>query len=63
MCSRVSPDLRVMIYATGDVRNGFKFKIKHSHDFRTMQNPSIKRIPLQWVDGQYFDKKVIFNNR
>lgn len=63
MRSRVSPDLGVMIHATGDVRNGFKFEIKRSHDFRTTQNPPTKRIPLQWVDGQYFDEKVMFNNR
>ncbi|KAF4212692.1 hypothetical protein CNMCM8980_000785 [Aspergillus fumigatiaffinis] len=49
--SRVSPDLGVMIHATRDVRNRFKFKIKRSHDFRTTQNPPTKRIPLQWVDG------------
>ncbi|KAH1338197.1 hypothetical protein KXV55_008234 [Aspergillus fumigatus] len=52
----------VMIHATGDVRNGFKFEIKRSHDFRTTQNPPTKRIPLQWVDGQYFDEKAMFNN-
>ncbi|KAH2768779.1 hypothetical protein KXW60_005272 [Aspergillus fumigatus] len=50
------------IHATGDVRNGFEFEIKRSSNFRTNELPPTKRIPLQWVDGQYFDEKAMSNN-
>ncbi|GLB23197.1 hypothetical protein AtubIFM61612_003785 [Aspergillus tubingensis] len=47
------------IHATGDVRNGFIFEIKRSHNLRTSPDIPTKRIPLQWVDGRYFDKKLM----
>ncbi|PWY91834.1 hypothetical protein BO94DRAFT_461712 [Aspergillus sclerotioniger CBS 115572] len=62
VCSHASPDYGVMIHATGDVRNGFKFEVKRGHDFRATQNPPSKRIPLQWVSGEYFDEGTILNN-
>ncbi|PYH31601.1 uncharacterized protein BO87DRAFT_273819, partial [Aspergillus neoniger CBS 115656] len=47
------------IHATGDVRNGFIFEIKRSHNLRTSPDIPTKRILLQWVDGRYFDQKVM----
>lgn len=60
--SHTDKDLGVKIHATGDVRNGFEFEIKRSSNFRTNELPPTKRIPLQWVDGQYFDEKAMSNN-
>ncbi|RAL01362.1 uncharacterized protein BO80DRAFT_424911 [Aspergillus ibericus CBS 121593] len=62
VCSHTSPDYGVMIHATGDVRNGFKFEVKRGHDFLATQNPPSKRIPLQWVSGEYFDEAAMLNN-
>ncbi|CAK46086.1 hypothetical protein An12g03130 [Aspergillus niger] len=55
------PRVGVKIHATGDVRNGFVFEIKRSHDLRTSPDIPIKRIPLQWVDGRYLDQGKMFN--
>ncbi|EGE02380.1 hypothetical protein TEQG_01417 [Trichophyton equinum CBS 127.97] len=57
VCSHTHPDLGVLIHATGDVKNGFKFEVKRGHDFRVTGNIPMKRIALQWVDAQYFDEK------
>ena len=52
----------VLLHATGDVRHGFKFEIKRYLDFvKTLTKPSA-RIPLQWVHGEYFNEKEMFNN-
>ncbi|RAK97345.1 uncharacterized protein BO80DRAFT_496399 [Aspergillus ibericus CBS 121593] len=56
------PNIGVKIHATGDVRNGFIFEIKRSHDLRTSPDIPTKRIPLQWLDWQYVDEKVMFND-
>ncbi|KAF9892152.1 hypothetical protein FE257_002558 [Aspergillus nanangensis] len=61
VCSRTSSHHGVKIHATGDVRNGFKFEVKRSLDLRTREETPTKRVPLQWVDGQYFDEKSMFN--
>ncbi|OXN24561.1 hypothetical protein CDV57_05003 [Aspergillus fumigatus] len=60
--SHTDKDLGVKIHATGDVRNGFELEIKRSSNFRTNELPPTKRIPLQWVYGQYFDEKAMSNN-
>ncbi|GFF36175.1 hypothetical protein IFM46972_04799 [Aspergillus udagawae] len=60
--SHANKEIGVKIHATGDVRNGFEFEIKRSSNFHTTEIPPTKRIPLQWVDGQYFDEKAMFNN-
>ncbi|KAJ6019880.1 hypothetical protein N7499_002988 [Penicillium canescens] len=60
--SHTSPDIGVMIHATGDVRNGFVFEIKRSHDLQKTPNRPTMRVPLQWVDGKYFDEKAMLNN-
>ncbi|KAL1849448.1 hypothetical protein Plec18170_007354 [Paecilomyces lecythidis] len=60
--SHDEPDIGVKIHATGDVRNGFTFEIKRSENLRTSQDVPTKRIPLQWVDGKYFDEETMFNN-
>lgn len=62
VCSNRDPELGVLVHATGDVRNGFQFEIKRSHDFRATGNRPSKRIPLQWVDGRYFNETAMFNH-
>lgn len=62
ICSHHDPETGVLIHATGDVRNGFQFEIKRSHDFRATGNRPSKRIPLQWVDGKYFNEAAMFNH-
>ncbi|OJJ67628.1 hypothetical protein ASPBRDRAFT_58727 [Aspergillus brasiliensis CBS 101740] len=59
--SPTDPLIGVKVHATGDVRNGFIFEIKRSHDLRTSPDVPTKRIPLQWVDGRYLDQKAMFN--
>lgn len=54
-------DVGVLIHATGDVRNGFTFEIKRSHDFQATGNRPNTRIPLQWVDEMHFNEKRMFN--
>ncbi|KAJ4248065.1 hypothetical protein NW762_012835 [Fusarium torreyae] len=60
--SHTDPDVGVLIHATGDVRNGFTFEVKRNHDFRATGNVPSKRIPLQWVDGKYFNETAMLNN-
>ncbi|KAK2035759.1 hypothetical protein LZ31DRAFT_511917 [Colletotrichum somersetense] len=60
--SHENPDIGVLIHATGDVKNSFKFEIKRSHDFDATGNYPTKRTPLQWVDAQHFDMKAMLNN-
>lgn len=59
--SNTAPSKGVVLHATGDVRNGFKFEIKRAYDLdETNRKPD--RIPLQWVDARYFDERAMFNN-
>lgn len=39
-------DVGVKIYATSDVRNGFKFEVKRSYDLINILDILIKRFPL-----------------
>ena len=59
--SHANPEIGVLINAAGDVRNGFQFEVKRSHDFNATGNFP-KRIPLQWVDAKYFDEKAMLND-
>ncbi|KAE8340205.1 hypothetical protein BDV24DRAFT_175485 [Aspergillus arachidicola] len=61
--SHSSPDIGVQLHATGDVRNGFVFQIKRNYDFHDENSecPST-RIPLQWIDGKFFDERAMMNN-
>ncbi|KAH0429031.1 hypothetical protein CcaCcLH18_08658 [Colletotrichum camelliae] len=58
--SHKRPDLGVLIHAEGSVISGFKFECKRNHDFRKTRREPLKRIPLQWVDGEHFDEKAMF---
>lgn len=60
--SHSDPNIGVLIHATGDVKNGFEFQVKRSHDFNTTGNRPTKRIPLQWVGKEYFDEKKMLND-
>ncbi|KAF4781494.1 hypothetical protein HER10_EVM0012717 [Colletotrichum scovillei] len=59
--SHTEVDVGVKIHATGDVRNGFKFEVKRSHDLTNTSDIPTKRVPLQWVDAQHFDEDVMLN--
>lgn len=60
--SHQNPQVGVVIHATGDVRNGFVLEFKRSYDFDTTATDPTSRIPLQWVDAQYFDEIAMLNN-
>ncbi|KAG9229470.1 hypothetical protein BJ875DRAFT_474749 [Amylocarpus encephaloides] len=60
--SHANPDIGVLIHATGDVKNGFNFEVKRSHDFHATGNRPTMRIPLQWVDAKYFNEKAMLND-
>ncbi|PYI09397.1 hypothetical protein BO78DRAFT_438000 [Aspergillus sclerotiicarbonarius CBS 121057] len=60
--STTDPNIGVKIHATGDVRNGFIFEIKRSHDLRTSPDIPTKRVLLQWLDAQYVNEKEMFND-
>jgi hypothetical protein len=60
--SHKDSDIGAPIHATGDVKNGFKFEVKCSHDFRTTGNRPTKRIQLQWVKKEYFDENAMLND-
>ncbi|KAJ3567944.1 hypothetical protein NPX13_g6593 [Xylaria arbuscula] len=62
MSSRGNPNVGTKVHATGDVRNGFKLEAQRSLDFDLESYRPTTRIPLQWVDGEYFDEKAMFNN-
>ncbi|KAK1623373.1 hypothetical protein BDP81DRAFT_475659 [Colletotrichum phormii] len=59
--SHTEDDIGVKIHATGDVRNGFKFEVKRSHDFANTSDIRTKRVPLQWVDAKHFDEGAMLN--
>lgn len=60
--SRENPEVGVMIQANGDVLNGFSVEIERNHDLRSADKQPTAKIPLQWVDGEHFDEKTMFNN-
>lgn len=60
--SHSNPDIGVLIHAVGDVRNGFSFQIKRSHNFEITRTFPTKRISLQWVDGKHFSEQAMLNN-
>ncbi|ESZ95246.1 hypothetical protein SBOR_4358 [Sclerotinia borealis F-4128] len=59
--SHTSSDIGVVIHATGDVRNGFEFQLKRSHDLNTTGNVPTRRVKLQWVQGEYFKEVEMLN--
>lgn len=59
--SHKEPSVGVLLHATGDVKNGFRFEIKRGLDFNATYTIPLARIPLQWVDGKCFNK-AMFNN-
>ena len=60
--SHADHEVGVLIHATGDVRSGFQFEVKRNHDFNATGNRPTTRVPLQWVDAEYFDENAMFNN-
>lgn len=61
--SHTDPEVGVVIEANGDVRNGFTIEIKRSQELNTTTGDiPTKKIPLQWVDGENFNKSEMLNN-
>ena len=60
--SHVDPDIGVMIHATGSVSSGFTFETRRNYNFKLTKNVPTKRIPLQWVNGAFFDERAMLNN-
>ena len=59
--SPTNTNLGVSMDAAGDVRTGFQFQIQRSLDLSDSSNRPSKRIPLQWVHGEHFDKEKMLN--
>ncbi|KAL2838561.1 hypothetical protein BJY01DRAFT_219941 [Aspergillus pseudoustus] len=57
--SHGNSDTGTLIHAAGNVRVGFEFQIKRSHDLREPENLPTKRIALQWVDKEYVSENAI----
>lgn len=60
--SHTDPDIGVKIHATGNVRSGFEFEIKRSENLQTTEDIPSTRVPLQWVDANYFNEKAMLND-
>ncbi|KAF3022275.1 hypothetical protein E8E15_007404 [Penicillium rubens] len=60
--SHADPHIGVKIHATGNVRSGFEFEIKRSENLQTTDDIPSTRVPLQWVDAEYFDEKAMLND-
>lgn len=60
--SHADLDIGVKIHATGNVRSGFEFEIKRSENLQTTDDIPSTRVPLQWVDANYFDEKAMLND-
>ncbi|GKU14499.1 unnamed protein product, partial [Fusarium langsethiae] len=50
-----------IIHVVGDVKNGFEFEVKRNHDFETASPTPLHVIPLQWIDGKYFNDAMLNN--
>ncbi|OAA58291.1 hypothetical protein ISF_06830 [Cordyceps fumosorosea ARSEF 2679] len=55
--SREHPDVGVVVHATGDVANGFRLEAKRCFNLGEPENQPTKRIPLQWLEGRFFDEQ------
>jgi hypothetical protein len=55
------PNLGNIIHVVGDVKNGFEFEVKRNHDFETTSPAPLHVIPLQWVDGRFFNEAMLNN--
>lgn len=59
--SSFHPSIGVIIHATGDVRNGFRFEVKRNYDFAVTSTIPTSRIPLQWIDGKFLNERAMLN--
>jgi hypothetical protein len=57
--SRQNSDIGIIVHAAGNVRVGFEFQIKRSYGWDDGETPPTKRIPLQWVSGEYISDKAM----
>ncbi|OAA76589.1 hypothetical protein LEL_06273 [Akanthomyces lecanii RCEF 1005] len=55
-------DTGVVIHATGDVANGFRFEIKRCFAVNEPGTQPGRRVSLQWIDGKHFDEQAMLNN-
>ncbi|EKJ70227.1 hypothetical protein FPSE_09601 [Fusarium pseudograminearum CS3096] len=59
--SEHNPTVGTIVHAVGDVKNGFEFEVKRNHDFETTSPAPLHIIPLQWIDGKYFNEAMLNN--
>ncbi|WXC58548.1 hypothetical protein SNK03_004449 [Fusarium graminearum] len=59
--SEHNPAFGTIIHVIGDVKNGFEFEVKRNHDFETTSPAPLHIIPLQWIDGKYFNEAMLNN--
>ncbi|KAL3496312.1 hypothetical protein BJX62DRAFT_232424 [Aspergillus germanicus] len=57
--SRQNNDSGILIHAAGNVRVGFEFEIKRSYGWDDGETPPTKRVPLQWVSGEYISDNAM----
>ncbi|CAF3488635.1 unnamed protein product [Fusarium graminearum] len=59
--SKHNSSVGTIVHVVGDVKNGFEFEIKRNHDFDTTSPAPLHIIPLQWMDGKYFNEAMLNN--
>ncbi|KAM0387150.1 hypothetical protein FCULG_00012247 [Fusarium culmorum] len=59
--SEHNPAFGTIVHVVGDVKNGFEFEVKRNHDFNTTSPAPLHIIPLQWIDGKYFNEAMLNN--
>ncbi|KAJ0418627.1 hypothetical protein BJY00DRAFT_314778 [Aspergillus carlsbadensis] len=57
--SRENTDIGILVHAAGNVRVGFEFEIKRSYGWDDGETPPTKRVPLQWVSGEFVSDKAM----
>ncbi|CEL10253.1 hypothetical protein ASPCAL13375 [Aspergillus calidoustus] len=60
--SRQNTGSGVLVHAAGNVRVGFEFEIKRSYGWDEGESPPTKRVPLQWVSGEYISEKAMLTS-
>ncbi|KPA37637.1 hypothetical protein FLAG1_09549 [Fusarium langsethiae] len=61
--SDYTPNIGTIVHVVGDVKDGFEFEVKRNHDFETASPRPLHIIPLQWVNGKYFNDAMLNDGR
>ncbi|RGP67313.1 hypothetical protein FSPOR_6072 [Fusarium sporotrichioides] len=58
-----TPNFGTIVHVVGDVKDDFEFEVKRNHDFETASPRPLHIIPLQWVNGKYFNDAMLNDGR